>query len=261
MVQSEFEYKKYLLIIKLFDMKLIKSIIAKIINSLKFFIVTSSNEQYCKYLRKHGVSISGGGIFRYPHHTTIDVSRPGLISIGENVDINDNFTIMTHDFGTFVFRNLYHDFVPSSGKVSIGNNVYIGRDVTILKGVSIGDNCIIGLGSIVTKDIPDNSVVCGVPAKVVCSIDEYYSKRKEKSIKECIDYYKALTKHLGRTPILTDFTEEWALFFRKEDFNIHPEMHSIIDWRIKDHEKDFWKNHKPYFNGFDDFSQYMELRQ
>lgn len=87
MVQSEFEYKKYLLIIKLFDMKLIKSIIAKIINSLKFFIVTSSNEQYCKYLRKHGVSISGGVIFRYPHHTTIDVSRPGLISIGENVDI------------------------------------------------------------------------------------------------------------------------------------------------------------------------------
>ena len=61
LVQSEFEYKKYLLIIKLFDMKLIKSIIAKIINSLKFFIVTSSNEQYCKYLRKHGVSISGGG--------------------------------------------------------------------------------------------------------------------------------------------------------------------------------------------------------
>ena len=65
---------------------------------------------------------------------------------------------MTHDFGTFVFRNLYHDFVPSSGKVSIGNNVYIGRDVTILKGVNIGDNCIIGLGSIVTKDIPSNSV-------------------------------------------------------------------------------------------------------
>ena len=62
LVQSEFEYKKYLLIIKLFDMKLIKSIIAKIINSLKFFIVTSSNEQYCKYLRKHGVSISGGNI-------------------------------------------------------------------------------------------------------------------------------------------------------------------------------------------------------
>ena len=43
-------------------MKLIKSIIVKLINSLKLFIVTSSNEQYCKYLRKHGVSVSGGNI-------------------------------------------------------------------------------------------------------------------------------------------------------------------------------------------------------
>ena len=234
-------------------MKIVKSIIVKIINQLKNFIVTSSNEQYCKYLRKHGVSISGGVLFRYPHHTTIDVSRPGLISIGENVDINDNFTIMTHDFGTFVFRNLYHDFVPSSGKVSIGNNVYIGRDVTILKGVSIGDNCIIGLGSIVTKDIPDNSVVCGVPAKVVCSIDEYYSKRKRKSIQESIEYGKALKKYLGHIPNITYFTEEWALFFRKEDFDKYPEMHGVIDWRLKKNQADFWKNHKTIYNGFEEF--------
>lgn len=157
-----------------------------------------------------------GVIFRYPHHTTIDVSRPDLISIGENVDINDNFTIMTHDFGTFVFRNLYHDFVPSSGKVSIGNNVYIGRDVTILKGVSIGDNCIIGLGSIVTKDIPDNSVVCGVPAKVVCSIDEYYSKRKRKSIQESIEYGKALKNILDIFLILHILQKNGPCFLEKK---------------------------------------------
>lgn len=237
---------------------LIKDLFSKLYNNLKHFIVTSSNEQYCKYLRKHGVRISGGVIFRYPHHTTIDVSRPGLITIGENVDINDNFTIMTHDFGTFVFRNLYHDFVPSSGKVTIGNNIYIGRDVTILKGVTIGDNCIIGLGSIVTKDIPANSVVCGVPAKVVCSIEEYYSKRKEKSVRESMEYYKVLAKYLDRTPIPTDFTEEWALFFRKEDFDKYPEMHDVIDWRLKEFQTDFWKKHKPIFNGYEDFLKNME---
>ena len=88
--------------------------------------------------------------FRYPKHTKIDINRPYLIEFGDNVDVNDNFTIMTHDFGTYVFRNLYHDFVPSFGKVKIGNNIYFGRDVTILKGVTIGDNCIIGLGSVVT---------------------------------------------------------------------------------------------------------------
>ena len=221
---------------------LIKGVLYKLFSNLKHFIVTSSNEQFCKYLSKHGVRIGEGVIFRYPHHATIDTSRPGLISIGKNVDINDNFTIMTHDFVTFVFRNLYHDFVPSSGNVTIGNNIYIGRDVTILKGVTIGDNCIIGLGSIVTKDIPANSVVCGVPAKVVCSIDEYYTKRKKKSTKESIEYYKTLSKFLGRTPVPADFTEEWALFFREEDFDEYPEMHSVIDWRLKEYQAEFWKN-------------------
>lgn len=49
---------------------------------------------------------------------------------------------------------------------------------TVLKGVTIGDNCIIGIGSIVTKDIPANSVAIGNPAKVVCSLDEYFEKEK-----------------------------------------------------------------------------------
>ena len=52
-------------------------------------------------------------------------------------------------------------------------------NVTVLKGVTIGDNCIIGAGSIVTKDIPSNSVSSGVPAKIVSSLDDYFEKRKK----------------------------------------------------------------------------------
>ena len=234
-------------------MSLLKDLIYKVLYNAKHFINTCSNEQYCKYLIKKGVSLSGGAKFRYPSHPTITTTRPGLITIGENVDINDNFTIMTHDFGTFVFLNKYHDFVPSSGKVTIGNNVYIGRDVTILEGVTIVDNCIIGLGSIVTKDIPLNSVACGVPAKVVCRIEEYYQKRKVKSVQESIDYAKSLIESKGEELSITDFTEEWALFFRKDDFEKYPEMHRIIDWRLKDSQKDFWKNHHPVFDGFEEY--------
>jgi acetyltransferase-like isoleucine patch superfamily enzyme len=75
------------------------------------------------------------------------------------------FNLITHDWGTFVIRNYYNDFIPSSGRVTIGNNVVFGRNVTVLKGVTIGDNCIIGTGAIVTKDIPDKSVAVGVPAR------------------------------------------------------------------------------------------------
>ncbi len=51
--------------------------------------------------------------------------------------------------------------------VKIGNNVWLGSEVTILKGVTIGDNAVIGAKSLVTKNIPANCIAAGVPAKVI----------------------------------------------------------------------------------------------
>ena len=163
---------------------------------------------------------------------------------------------MTHDFGTFVFLNLYHDFIPSSGKVQIGNNCYIARDVTILKGVKIGNNCIIGLGSVVTKDIPDNSVACGCPCKVVCTIEQYYKIRKANCLEEAKLYYQEIKK--SREPVITDFTEEWSLFFREEDFEKYPQMKNIIEPRLKGHYNYYWSSHKNILNGWDDFVRVCE---
>ena len=61
--------------------------------------------------------------------------------------------------------------LSQSGKVKIGNNVYFARNCTVFKGVTIGDNCIIGFGSVVTHDIPANSVAVGVPARVVGTVE------------------------------------------------------------------------------------------
>lgn len=66
------------------------------------------------------------------------------------------------------------------GCIKVGNNCFIGHSVIILPGVTIGDNVIIGAGSIVTRDIPSDSVVAGIPAKVVCSLDGYYEKNLSK---------------------------------------------------------------------------------
>ena len=62
------------------------------------------------------------------------------------------------------------------GKIRVGNNTHIGWNAIIMPGVTIGSNCIIGCGAVVTKDIPDNSVAAGVPARVIETIDEYYEK-------------------------------------------------------------------------------------
>ncbi len=64
----------------------------------------------------------------------------------------------------------------------IGNNVYIGNNVIILPGVTIGNNVIIGAGAVVTKNIPDNSVAVGVPARVIKTADEYLEKIKKESL-------------------------------------------------------------------------------
>lgn len=191
--------------------------------------------------------------FRYPKHTVIDLNRPSLIEIGNNVDINDNFTIMTHDFGTYVFRNLYHDFVASSGRVKIGSNIYFGRDVTVLKGVTIGDNCIIGLGSIVTKDIPANSVAAGVPCRVVCSIDEYYQKRRKIQVKEAIDLGVSIIENLNRQPVITDFKEEWVMFLTESDIEKHPEILPQVNLRIGNIKEEFFKQRTLYYNGWEEF--------
>lgn len=58
--------------------------------------------------------------------------------------------------------------------------MFVGAGSIILPGVHVGNRVIIGAGSIVTKDIPDNSVAVGNPAKVICPIDEYLDKEKAK---------------------------------------------------------------------------------
>lgn len=93
-----------------------------------------SQSNYIEYLRANGIAVGSHNTFRYPEHTNIDISRPWLVSIGDNCGFNDYFSIMTHDFMTRVFRELFDDFVPSSGRVTIGNNCTFGRNVLILRG-------------------------------------------------------------------------------------------------------------------------------
>jgi len=76
----------------------------------------------------------------------------------------------------------YEPKLEWTAPITIGNDVYIGLRLIILPNVRIGNRCVIGAGSVVTKDIPDNSVFAGVPARFICSVDEYYAKLKIKSL-------------------------------------------------------------------------------
>lgn len=161
-------------------MNFLKRVKRRIINQY----ARSSSPRFISYLRKKGITIGDQCFFQSPKTAVVDVTRPVLVSIGSHCYFLENFTLLTHDNVAKVFGPLKHDFLPSSGEVKIGNNVYFARNCSVLKGVSIGDNCIIGYGSTVVKSIPDNSVVVGSPARVICTIDEYYQKRKKESLNE-----------------------------------------------------------------------------
>lgn len=101
----------------------------------------------------------------------IDSAWPWLISIGDDVTISTNVTILAHDASTNVVRQS-----TKLGRVTIGSNVFIGTGAIILCGVTVGDHVVIGAGSVVTHDLPANGVYGGVPAKKICSIEQYREK-------------------------------------------------------------------------------------
>ena len=108
--------------------------LARIFNLIKGYWVRRSSGSYLSFLRKQGVVIGERCVLRSPATTRFDLQRPELITIGNNVDMNKNFQILTHDWCSLVFRAKYHDFLNSSGKVTIGDNVYFGTDVIVLGG-------------------------------------------------------------------------------------------------------------------------------
>lgn len=108
-------------------------------------------------------------------------SEPYLITIGDDVTITHGVIFHTHDGGVGVIRKKYpgiNIFKP----VKVGNNVFIGSNVTIMPGVTIGNNVIIGASSVVTKDIPDSVVAAGVPARIINSLADYEAKALKEAV-------------------------------------------------------------------------------
>lgn len=218
---------------------------------LAFMYARTSSKRYEKFLRNKGCKIGKGIFWGRIKTIEIDYSRPLLVDIGNDVRINTGFTLMTHDGASLVFRKKYHDFIPSSGIIKIGNNVYFGRHCTVLKGVTIGDNCIIGYGSLVTKDIPANSVAAGRPAKVICDLDTYYQKRKVASLQEAFAYAQRIKEITRRKPTIEEMYEEFPFYLDGDQEE--PRLKLSVEYQTRGFYEEWKKNHKAPFNGFEEF--------
>ena len=208
-----------------------------------------SAEAYCKWLRKKGVSIGDGTYIA--KNASIDITRPSLISIGCDCFLNQNVTLLSHDFVAGVFRRCGMKFLNSSGFIRVGNNVRFGQNVMVLKGVTIGDNCFIGAGSIVTKDIPANSVAVGAPCRVVMTIEEYYQKRLKCCEKEALDYAFSIQERFGRKPRLEEMREEFIWFVSGDEVDNYPMI--PIKRQLGPAYNAYIASHKAKYVSFDDF--------
>lgn len=129
------------------------------------------------FARKLGVSI-GSGCKILANPISVFGTEPWLIRIGNNVEITGSVSFVNHDGAVWLARHLYDEYKDADifGSIVVGDNVFIGIRTIILPGVVIGDNVIIGAGSVVSKNLDSNSVYAGVPARKICTIDEYITK-------------------------------------------------------------------------------------
>ena len=132
-------------------------------------IIIGNNINFVRYssINANGGKIELGNNININYNTNINASNNGEIKIGNNVSIGQNCIIRASDH-KYEEKN-----VPiikqghSPGKITIGDDIWIGANCVVTKNVSIGNHSIINAGSIVTRDVEENSIVGGNPAKLI----------------------------------------------------------------------------------------------
>lgn len=166
------------------------------------FYLLSKSSSRIRYLKRHRVlAYLGDNCF---YQSRVIPVEPDLVKIHDNVSIAANVHIIAHDVIHKVINNLpgreNRGFVPIHlGCIEILDNCFIGANSVILGNVRIGPNAIVAAGAVVTKDVPEGTVVGGNPAKVIGSFNALVERRK---------------MEIGCLPVKTDRIRElWKIFY------------------------------------------------
>lgn len=132
------------------------------------------------YARMIGVNLKGR-VKIYGSSYEMFSSEPFLVTLHDNVFISVGAKFNCHDGGVLPFRK---DFptLDLAAPIVVKSNCFIGMDAMIMKGVTIGENCVVAARAVVTKDVPDGSIVGGNPAKIIKSTQEYLDGAQLKSL-------------------------------------------------------------------------------
>ena len=201
-----------------------------------------SSETYIDYLRRIGVKIGEDCTIYVPSKTLIDEQYPWMITIGNHVRITEGVKILTHDYSWSVLK-LYEGVSENPGAI-------LGASGT----VEIGNNVIIGAGSVVTSSCDHNGVYAGVPAKRIMSIDEYYEKRERAQFNEAKELAVEYFDRYGKRPGKEVFHEYFMLFETAEEAQKNDVFRNKI--ALCQNELDtvkYMSAHKAMFSSYDEF--------
>lgn len=151
-----------------------------------------SEEDRCEILRELGVKIGKGVIVDFG--VWIDPIAPELIELENYVTVAFGASIITHHAGVNTLCNL----PPKRRKTVMKKNSRLGTRAMLLPGAVVGENSIVAAGSVVTKEVPDNVVVAGNPARVIYTLEEFVNKYQNETVehpewfggRQTLDMYK-----------------------------------------------------------------------
>lgn len=221
---------------------------------LKIFPRYAKSELFNEILRMEGIEVGKGTIFYGPNTQTIDRQRPWMLKIGEYCKITKGVIILQHDYSRSVLRRAYGDIVAEAGETIIGNNVFIGMNSIILMGTHIGDNVIVGAGSVVSGNIPDNVVIAGNPARIIRTLDEHYNIRKNKYIDEAKLYARSFYAKYNRYPSIHEMGAFFPLYLKRDLNEVKKNSINInLNGDSRDEILACFLNSVPKYDSFPDF--------
>ncbi len=219
---------------------------------------TLTEKKIIQQFRECGGVIGKGCKIYSPKTFKIDYGKAFLIEIGDYCKITDGVVIIAHDYSRSVVRFKYGENVGGSAPITIGNNCFIGMNAMILMGTQIGNNCIVGAGSVVKGTFPDDVVIAGNPARIVCTIEEFYQKRKTRCLTEAVACVKQIHKNTGRLPTIKQMGDGFAWLYlprKEETIRNYPGYFQLSGDIPEKIINDFMKT-PAMFESFDEFLDY-----
>ena len=191
---------------------------------------THSSEAYISWLRSQGIRVGEGSVFYDPASLQIDTQRPHMLHIGSRVVLTSGCIVLAHDYSRSTVFKATGEHVADGGLTWIGDNTFVGMRSIILMGAHVGDNCIVGAGSVVSGRFGDGLVIAGNPARVVGTVEESLGRRRARERDAALECARRWHERHGSWPTPEDMTNAFAWLYlphTQRSIEEHPTLFAL----------------------------------